>query len=100
MASTTYDEIIDKYAGTQAAADGSFTTDQIERAAVVVTAKAARRCAAALETIVQLLNNLGADGIHTVIRAEAAHVRKTEKAARARRLRQRRARAAAKAVPS
>lgn len=70
-----------------------WSHEQIQSAATLETAKAARRAAEALESINRKLDSLGLDGLHEVIRAQARRDREQRKQLLARR---RRARVAAK----
>jgi hypothetical protein len=64
--------------------DGKWFMGTIRDAAITESARRLIRMEQHLSTIVTLLNALGADGIHTVIRQQATKARKAERLRRQR----------------
>lgn len=84
----TYDEIVDRFGGWNV----SVPTDTLTGiAAQVVAAKELRKANHTLMQLLNRLDNLGNDGIHTVITHHAAKIRKVERLRRQRMAAKRRA---------
>lgn len=91
----TYDEIVDRFTGWNVT-NNQPSYDQIHASAAVVGAKELRKIALTLGQILNRLDNLGNDGIHVVIKHEAAQIRKRDLLRRQRLAAKRRAARAAR----
>jgi hypothetical protein len=80
----TLDEIVTPTWGFFSDASGHLANEQITAAASMDAAVHLRRLSLTMQRIERLLLNLGDDGIHALIRYEAARVRKAERVKRQR----------------